>query len=126
MGKFTGFFTNHNETRDNHKLEELRSHYYKTSPKKALEAVKEMFETMDGYKVTSTSEDRGELGIKGKRSFIVATVIGVRPFETAVDFSVTTDTLLLPIDFGHSKKVINKLYQTLDTKLPYNGPTGNK
>jgi len=126
MGKFSGFFTNHNETRDNHKVEELRSHYYKTSPKKALEAVKDMFETMDGYKVTSTSEDRGELGIKGKRAFIVATVIGVRPFETAVDFSVTTDTLLLPIDFGHSKKVINKLYQNLDTKLPYNGPAGKK
>ncbi|MBD8068933.1 cytosolic protein [Bacillus sp. PS06] len=119
MGKLKRLFTNHNETRDDHRDESLKSHYYKTSQKKAMEAVKEMIEQMDGYTITSISEERGEMSIKGKKSFIVATVISVRPFETSVDFSATTNTLLLPIDFGASHKLITTLYQTLDRKLPF-------
>ncbi|MFC4321044.1 cytosolic protein [Litchfieldia salsa] len=119
MGKLKTYFTNHNETRDNHQDQSLRSHYYKTTQKKALEAVKEMMEQMDGFSVSSISEERGEMSIKGKKVFVVVTVIGVRPFETSVDFSVTTNTVLIPFDFGHSQKTIKGLYENLDRKLPF-------
>ncbi|WP_078545171.1 cytosolic protein [Litchfieldia alkalitelluris] len=119
MGKFKSFFTNHNETRDEHQDPALRSHYYKTTQKKALEAVQELFGSMNGYKVTSVSEERGELSIKSKKAFIVVTIISVRPFETSVDFSVTTESGFIPIDFGYSKKEINNLYNKLDSKLPF-------
>jgi hypothetical protein len=119
MGKLKSYFTNHNETRDNHQDETMRSHYYKTTQKKALEAVKEILEQMDGYSITSISEERGEMSVKGKKVFMVVTVIGVRPFETSVDFSVTTNTVLIPIDFGYSQKVIKGLYENLDRKLTF-------
>jgi hypothetical protein len=48
-------------------------------------------------------------------------VISVRPLETAVDFSVTTETTLLPFDFGRSRNVIIDLYRKLDQRLPYIG-----
>ncbi len=121
MGKLSGFFTNHNETRDDHKNEALRSHYYKTSQKKALEAVKDMINQMPGYEISAVSEERGEMSVKGKKVFMVVTAINVRPFETSVDFSVTTETMLLPIDFGHSQKVIKMMYEKLDKILPYVG-----
>ncbi|WP_453994512.1 cytosolic protein [Bacillus nitroreducens] len=115
------FFTNHTETRDEHTDELLRSHYYKTTNKKAIEAVKKVINNMDGYHINSISEERGEMSItikKGRKAFIVATIISVRPFETAVDFAVTTETVLFPIDFGYSRKVVLKLYEQLDKELP--------
>jgi hypothetical protein len=51
----------------------------------------------------------------------VITVISVRPFETAIDFSVTTDTKVLPFDFGFSRRVIIDLYSQIDKRLPYIG-----
>ncbi|THE14723.1 cytosolic protein [Bacillus timonensis] len=118
------FFSNHSETRDKHSDELLRSHYYKTSNKKAIEAVKKVIQNLDGYHLNSVSEERGEMSIsikKGRKAFVVATIVSVRPFETAIDFAVTTETLLLPIDFGYSRKVIMNLYQHLDKELPLIG-----
>ncbi|MEK5441568.1 cytosolic protein [Fredinandcohnia sp. FSL W7-1320] len=118
------FFSNHSETRDKHSDEQLRSHYYKTTNKKAIDAVKKVINHLDGYHINSVSEERGEISIsikKGRKAFVVATVVSVRPFETAIDFAVTTETLLLPIDFGYSKKVIMNLYQRLDKELPLIG-----
>ncbi|MCC3356468.1 cytosolic protein [Bacillus sp. REN16] len=118
------FFSNHSETRDKHSDELLKSHYYKTTNKKAIEAVKKVINNIDGYQINSVSEDRGEISIsikKGRKAFVVATVVSVRPFETAIDFAVTTETLLVPIDFGYSRKVITNLYQHLDKELPLIG-----
>jgi hypothetical protein len=118
MGKFRGLISNHSETRDDSKEEILKSHYYKTSQKKAMEAVKQVIGQMDGFEITSSSDDRGEMSVKGKKSFIVITVIGVRPYETSIDFSVTTESIL-PMDFGYSSKLITKFYEKLDSTLPY-------
>ncbi|MEH7236285.1 cytosolic protein [Bacillus sp. JJ1562] len=118
------FFSNHSETRDKHSDELLRSHYYKITNKKAIEAVKKVINNLDGYHINSVSEERGEISIsikKGRKAFVVATIVSVRPFETAIDFAVTTETLLLPIDFGYSRKVIMNLYQHLDKELPLSG-----
>ena len=118
------FFSNHSETKDKHSDELLKSHYYKTTNKKAIEAVKKVINNLDGYHINSVSEERGEMSIsikKGRKAFVVATIISVRPFETAIDFAVTTETVLLPIDFGYSRKVIMNLYRNLDKELPLIG-----
>lgn len=118
------FFSNHSETKDKHSDELLKSHYYKTTNKKAIEAVKKVINNLDGYHINSVSEERGEMSIsikKGRKAFVVATIISVRPFETAIDFAVTTETMLVPIDFGYSRKVIMNLYRHLDKELPLIG-----
>lgn len=115
--KVQDFFSTHQETSENHRDTQLRSHYYKTTTKKALAAVQDMINQIPGYTITSVSEERGEVSVnisKPQKAFMVITVISVRPFETAIDFSVTSDRLL-PTSFGFSKKVIIHLYEKLDS-----------
>jgi hypothetical protein len=128
--KLQDIFSNHSETSDKHRDELLKSHYYKTTNKKAIEAVKEVFETTDGFSIGSISEERGEMSVYykkgGKKAFIIVTIISVRPFETAIDFAVTTETGFLPMDFGFSKKLILEIYKKMDSALPFLGAGGAK
>ncbi|MBS2771980.1 cytosolic protein [Anoxybacteroides rupiense] len=116
--------TNHCETRENHEDEQLQSRYYKTTAASAIKAVKELIASSHEYELLSVSEERGEFSVatrRGRKAFIVITVISVRPFETAIDFSVTTDTKILPFDFGWSRRIVIDLYQKIDQRLPYIG-----
>ncbi|WP_027410195.1 hypothetical protein [Anoxybacteroides tepidamans] len=116
--------TNHCETKEHHEDEQLRSRYYKTTGANAIKVVKELIASSAEYELLSVSEERGEFSVatrRGKKAFIVITVISVRPFETAIDFSVTTDTKVLPFDFGWSRRVIIDLYEKIDKRLPYIG-----
>ncbi|MGE6628925.1 cytosolic protein [Bacillus sp. NPDC077027] len=120
LQKLQGLFSNKTETSDRHLVPELKSRYYKVTDKKAFEAVEALFSSNDQYTVTSVSAERGEMSAmvqKPKKAFAVATVISIRPFETAVDFNVTTETAL-PTDFGYSKKVVLSFYDELDKQLP--------
>ncbi|MGG6433644.1 cytosolic protein [Anoxybacillus sp. D401a] len=122
--KIKYIFTNHNETSERHPDEQLKSRYYKTTQAAALKEVKQLFEQMDGYHIVAISEERGEMSVsltKGKKAFIVVTVISVRPFETAIDFSVTTETTWLPVDFGFSRQLIIRLYDELAKRFTYIG-----
>ena len=122
--KVKNLLANHCETQENHQDEQLRSRYYKTTAANALKTVKEIIEKSPHFKLLSVSEERGELSVavsKGKKAFMVITVISVRPFETAIDFSVTTETKLLPFDFGFSRNVILDMYKKLDQHLTYIG-----
>lgn len=121
--KIKSFFSTQTETRENHINEQLKSRYYKTTTKKAIEAIKTIIHQEDGLTVKSVSEEHGEIAVevrKGKKAFMIITVISVRPFETAVDFSVTTETVL-PSDFGYSRKLIFKMYEKLNKQLTYVG-----
>lgn len=116
-------FSTHAETMDSHLDEQLRSRYYKTNTQNALKAVEDVIRGLKGYTVTSVSPERGEMSVNivgSKKAFVVVTVITIRPFETAIDFSVTTETPL-PSDFGFSKKVIMELYNQLDKQLVFIG-----
>jgi hypothetical protein len=122
--KAKNFFSTHSETSDSHSDEQLRSRYYKTNTKNALKVVQDILSHMDGYKVTSVSEERGEISVsvsKGKKALMIVTIITIRPFETAIDFSVSTDTAVLPTDFGFSKRVILNMYEQLDKQLVFVG-----
>ncbi|KZZ85935.1 hypothetical protein [Bacillus sp. SJS] len=123
LKKVQAFFSAHSETAETHQDPELRSRYYKATAKKAMEAVQAAAAVRGGCKVTSVSEERGEISVqiqKPKSALLVATVISVRPFETAIDFSVSSDTAL-PTDFGYSRKVILVFQQKLDSELKFVG-----
>ncbi|APJ12086.1 cytosolic protein [Bacillus safensis] len=118
--KFKRFMSNHTETSDEHPVSELKSHYYKSTNAQVFQAVETILSRSDSYQVTSVSAERGEISANirlPKKAFLVATVISIRPFETAVDFNVTTETAL-PTDFGYSQKTVLSLYDELDKQLP--------
>ncbi|WP_026560847.1 cytosolic protein [Metabacillus halosaccharovorans] len=123
VNKIKDFFSTHQETRDKHYNPDLQSRYYKTTNKKALQSVKELIEQNPGMTVTSVSEERGEMSVnidRPRKAFLIVTVISVRPFETAVDLTATTNTVL-PTDFGYSKKIILDFYKKLDQKETFVG-----
>lgn len=114
------YFSDHAETKDVHMDPSLQTHYYKTTADKGLNMLETLFQSNHKYRVHAISRERGEISatiVKGKKAFVVATVIMVRPYRTAIDFSVTTESML-PFDFGYSHKVIHQLYLHTDKELP--------
>lgn len=114
----TKYLSNHAETRDNHEDPSLQTHYYKTTKDKALAKLEELYTKPKNYSIHSISKEHGEISLHYKRTFIIATIISVRPYNTAIDFSVTTESPL-PFDFGNSSRTIERLYQQLNKELPY-------
>ncbi|GAA0601044.1 hypothetical protein GCM10009001_16990 [Virgibacillus siamensis] len=117
LGRLLG---NHAETNENHLDASLQTRYYKTTKDRALKVFKNFFEENERFRINAVSNERGEVSasiIKGKNAFIVGTVIMVRPHQTAIDFSVTTESAF-PFDLGYSTKVIHELYHQADKELP--------
>ncbi|WP_101844589.1 cytosolic protein [Halobacillus sp. Marseille-P3879] len=121
-GFISKYFSNHSETSENHRDSSLQTRYYKAKRDEVFNAVEEMFPSPS--EKAAVSKERGEITIKynGKRkAFVVATIIMVRPFQTAVDFSVTTDSGG-PVDFGFSRNLIVECYEQLDRQFPIYDP----
>ncbi|MFD1018996.1 cytosolic protein [Thalassobacillus hwangdonensis] len=112
--------TNQSETREHHEDAALQTHYFKTTKQKAYKAAEAVFQR-EGYTILSSSEERGEISVnfKGKKkAFIVTSIVMVKPFRTAIDFNVTTESGG-PFDFGFSRRTIIDIYTELKKNLPY-------
>lgn len=117
------YLSKHSETDEKHKDEQLITHYYKAKHDDVFRAVEGLFTSPS--EIVAASKERGEITVKYKgkrRAFIVATVIMVRPFRTAVDFSVTTDSGG-PIDLGFSRNLIIEFYNQLDGEFTVTDPS---
>lgn len=113
------YFNNHAETSEKHWDTKLQTHYYKTTKDKGMSTLENYFNHSQKYEVHSISGPHGEISVnvkKGKKAFIIATVIMVRPYQTALDFSVTTESIL-PFDFGYSSRLIQQLYEQINQEL---------
>lgn len=114
------FFGNRAETREEHVDKTLQTRYYKTTKDRALDALENLFRNSQTFELNSISKDHGEISLlksKGRKAFIVVTVVMVKPFQTAVDFSVSSESIL-PFDFGYSSKLILELYDLIGKDLP--------
>ncbi len=110
------FFSKRTETTENHPTEALKTHYYKTTKQQAMCAIKHMIEEDLRIKLLGSSDEHGEIiaqYVQPRQAFMVISVIMVRPYRTAVDITVTTNTWL-PLDGGFSKKVVLNFYQKVD------------
>ncbi|SFJ13447.1 hypothetical protein SAMN04487936_10194 [Halobacillus dabanensis] len=117
------YFSNHSETSEQHKDSALVTHYYKAKHDDLFRAVEELFSAPS--EIIASSKERGELTVKYKgkrRAFVVVTIIMVRPFRTAVDFSVTTDSGG-PVDLGYSRNLIAHFYEKLDSQFTTTDPS---
>jgi hypothetical protein len=118
--KLSRFFYNQAETSEKHWDKELKTHYYKTTKDKGLAKLEEIIKGSTNYTINSVSLEHGEISfhvVKGNKAFVIATVIMVRPYQTAIDFTVTSESSL-PFDFGKSSKLIKQFYEKLDKELP--------
>src|SRR5690625_976013 len=87
--KLKKYFSNHAETRDHHEDTDLQTRYYKTTKDQALMIIENFITNSQIYELNSISKTHGEISIlkkKGKKLFIIASIIMVKPYETAIDF----------------------------------------
>lgn len=116
MGMLKRLFGKHAETRDNHTDEALVTHYYKTTKEKMFQEVNTLINADRDCELINESRERGEIAanLKGKRrGLIVATVISVRPYQTAVDWSISIDK---GMNFGYCEEKIKDYYRKLDSE----------
>ncbi len=107
------------ETGDQHVDTELRTHYYKSGFDKVFQKVVELYSS-SSYRVMSESKDRGEITIEHNGNpnlFIVVTIVTVRPFETAVDFKLSTRSFSPLGNHPRLKKFVLTYYAELDKEL---------
>ena len=106
--KFSDYFSNNFETKEDHMYETLRTHYYRARLEEAKKEVLDLIER----------EKYSEIYYETPSYNCTVTLIATTPVEIAIDFRVTTYNF---ISFGKGKKVIENLYKDLDSKLSYKG-----
>lgn len=117
---FNQFFRKYQETKDNHVNPELRTKYYKISFDKGYDYLLHMVENSPEFELKAASREYGEISFhlkKGRKTFVIATVMMHKPFETSIDFAASSEGVS-PIDFGQTHKAIRMLYERLNKDLP--------
>jgi len=121
MSKVGAFFNSHVETSERDEDETLKTHYYKTSKDKLMEGIQSIIFSEEQFSLLDVSKERGEISvnvIKGKKGFLVITVVNVRPFKTSVDMSLTVEK---GMNLGYGQKMIRQLYHRLDKDYTFIG-----
>lgn len=115
--KIKYYFAKDFQTSDSHELESLRTRYYQCRKEEAIEVVINMAKEFK-CKVKSVDEERGEIIFDHMDYNACATITSTSYFEQAIDFNMLAHNIL-PTAFG--KKVIEKFYKHIDSKLKYKG-----
>ncbi|WP_142384783.1 hypothetical protein [Bacillus sp. M6-12] len=127
MGVLTRY-QQHCETSENHSDELLKTHYYKANSEQILNALEEVFNNKQKFSITSISKEHGEMLVETRTSplsYLVATFITVRPFETAIDFNASTEKWSLIGVYPALRTYIVQAYEELNKKLTFIGAGKN-
>lgn len=118
---FTNLYSQQCESSEHHHDADLKTRYYKSNFEQTIRVVEEVFGDKKQYEMKSVSRERGEIFVQAKQSpalDIIITIITVRPLETAVDFTVSTEKWS-PLGINKAlKQQIVATYGALDQKLP--------
>ncbi len=112
------FFSNHEETRETHFKNRMRTRYYKHSSKEVLDLLETYFQNSKDAEVKTRDDEHGELFAQGGKFHVIATVHSFTPRETSVDLKVQTYRVL---GAGRSEKIIDTVYTYLDKHLTLKG-----
>lgn len=118
LNKMSRLFDSHVETNDNHDDSRLRTHYYRSTKEKLFKGCQKLIDAEPDMTLISDSLERGELSarLSGKRSgLLVVTIVSVRAFHTAVDFSISVDK---SFNFNYGEKRIEQIYKKIDSDFP--------
>lgn len=118
-------FSGHVETREDHVDDRLKTHYYKTTKERLIKELVRIFNERNRFEVIAESVERGEISVnvRGRKLYyVVATVVMVRPFRTALDLSVTAKS---GMDFGFGQKIVDSIYEQLGQSFEYIGTGQN-
>lgn len=121
-------FSNVCETSEGNPDGGLRTHYYRTGKDPLFTSLEGILSKRHGCRIVESSKERGEIACELSAPFpcfLIATIVNVRPFETAVDFHLSTER---PAILGNYKKlrgIALDLYKALDKSNTYIGSRKN-
>ncbi|WP_108671247.1 cytosolic protein [Peribacillus acanthi] len=123
MGFFSSFlkrFDSQVETGDHNPDDRLKTRYYKADLRKVLHEIESVLKKK-GAVIGNVSAEHGELSATIKtpvNAFVVASIVTVRPFETALDFTVSTEMKRITGNYNVLADLIHSLYLEIDGKVP--------
>jgi hypothetical protein len=122
MGLFSSFlkrFDSQVETGDHNSDERLKTHYYKADLRKVLNEIESVLKGK-GAVIGTVSVEHGELSATIKspvNAFVVASIVSVRPFETALDFTISTEVKKITGNYNVLADIIQSIYLEMDQKV---------
>ncbi|WP_139822782.1 cytosolic protein [Tuberibacillus sp. Marseille-P3662] len=111
-------FSRHIETGEALADQQLQTRYYKTTKDKLFSHILDDIAKDTKMTLIGESKDRGEISIQYnsvRKSFLVLTIISVRPYHTAVDISMSIERGL---NFGYIHRYIQSFYERLNQTFP--------
>ena len=105
------------ETKENHHDEQLRTRYYKASFNQLFQSAEDLLRADPAIEITSVSKEHGEIAAEIKGSvpaFLIMTIVTVKPYQTAVDFHLSTEKLVLTGARPALRSEAVRLYTKLD------------
>ena len=114
---FKDYFSKTFETRDDHHIPSLKTHYYRVRKEEVIDAVLKTLKEMKAI-IRSNDSERGEIIVDSSVFSGTVTITATSFTEIAVDIQVMTYNFL-PTAKG--KKVIENFYSILDKKVPLKG-----
>ncbi|MGG1677659.1 hypothetical protein ACIFOT_18125 [Neobacillus sp. NRS-1170] len=105
------------ETSDGNSDTSLKTHYYKATFNQLFESAEKMFREDADCRITTVSKEHGEIAVeihKPFSCFLIATIVSVKPMQTAVDFNISSEKFSLLGIYPDLKKRINSYYERMN------------
>lgn len=110
-------FSKQIETSDAQQEDALKTHYYKGTFNQIFQAVEDMLRSDADCRITTVSKEHGEIAVEVNKPvpcFLIVTVVSVRPMETAVDFTISSENFSLTGMYPVLRKRIISFYERLN------------
>jgi hypothetical protein len=124
LGNLLIRYQKHCETEENHRDDQLKTHYYKGSYRQIFGMVENLLNQDHTYQIDHVSKERGEFSVvlkNGKSLFFIITLVAVKPNEVAVDIHISTETFSLTGSYPILRNEIVTIYQKLNKIAPLIG-----
>jgi|SRR3954452_8839329 hypothetical protein len=105
------------ETSDRNTDNSLKTHYYKGTFNQVFQSVEKLFHDDADCRVTTVSKEHGEIAVEIDKPipcFLIVTVVSVKPLETAVDFSISSERFSLLGMYPQLKKRVESYYEKIN------------
>ena len=111
-----GIFKSFEETKENPKVPELKTRYYKKTRDKMMETIKQTSsQKLPNWSLKKMDMERGEMVLSKGSSMMIITVYKLPGMQSAVDIYCSRDGFLG--DFGTSYKYIQQFFKALHSEI---------
>jgi hypothetical protein len=119
------------ETADDHQDPKLLTRYYKKNSSQLFQLLEQFVRRQQNMKIINVSKEHGEIALElhgAKKCFVVITITGLMPLETAIDIMISTEQSSPLGIYPLLKKELITIYEEMDKEFEFIGAGryGNK